>query len=598
MTRRQRLRMLVRYAKPQRRHLVTLVVFSLVPAGLAALQPLVLKFFVDNGLGGAPLEGLAGDVFHSSGLPDSPTTIVVVAGVLFAVLAVLSGAVMDGYSLYWERIGARMVRDASRDVFDALQRLPPTYHARAAKGDSWSRVTTDPSAVYTAVSALFVAPLTEIVTLTVVVLTAWRLDAGLTLLALALVPALAVASRWSSARLKSRATADRREQVSMTAFVTNVIDSLPIVQAYSAEDANVAAFRTLSGRSQRAARRTAAANTGAETIAAVMGSVGVAAVLVVGGLRVIDGVVTIGVLLAFLAYVRTMYGQFRALLRAGRQVKLSEVGLERMHAVLESDARIVDPPTPVSFPRVRAGSSITFENVVFGYDDQVVLDHVDLTIEPGQTVAIVGRTGAGKSTMLDLLSRLVDPWSGTVKIDGVDLRGAAVADVRARVATVRQDPLILPTTVSANIAVARPAADRVAIESAARKAFAHDFILELPDGYDTTLSAGASALSGGQRQRLALARAFLKESPVLVLDEPTSALDAESEWLIVRALRAEAGRRTVVVVAHRLSTVRHADRIVVLDQGRIAEDGPHDVLVRADGLYAKWHHFTLARSPT
>jgi ATP-binding cassette subfamily B protein/subfamily B ATP-binding cassette protein MsbA len=505
---------------------------------------------------------------------------------------------MDVYTLYWEWIGGRMVRDASRDVFDALQRLSPTYHARSATGESWSLVTTDPSSVYTATSALFVAPLLEVVTLTAIVVTAWQLDAGLTLLALSLVPVTAVLSRWSSSRLKSRATVDRRERVSLTSFVTNVIQSLPIVQAYSAEDHNVDAFRKISRRSVGATRRAAAADTGADAMSAVMGSFGVGAVLVYGGILVIDEAITVGVLIAFLSYVRSMYGQFRALLRAGRQARLAEVGLDRMHEVFDSDARIADPDDPTPFPTVPGGSSIRFENVRFGYDDDVVLDDFNLAIEEGQTVAIVGRTGAGKSTVLNLLCRLVDPWSGTVKIDGVDVRSAAVSDVRQRVAIVRQDPLILPATVAANIAIARPGADRDAVESAARRALAHDFIQALPDGYDTVLSSGESSLSGGQRQRLALARGFLKESSILVLDEPTSALDPESESLIVEAMKREGGMRTLIIVTHRLSTARDADRVVVLEHGRIAEDGPPDVLRQTSGFYARLHQLDLAGRST
>lgn len=597
MTRADRRRLLLRYARPRWVHLVALAALSLAVGMLYALQPLTLKLLVDNGINEMTLGGLPGRVFDTLGLSTSPTTIVVVAAVAAVLVAITTVLVMDLITLYWEWIGALMVRDTSRDVFDHLQRLSPTYHARAATGDSLSLVTTDASAVYTAASAILVSPLMQVVTIAMIAASAWRLDPRLTVIAMTMGPLLAVVSRWTSTRLKRRATVARRDQVSVTSFVTDVVGSLPLVQAYSAERENRRMFASITDRSLIATRRTVSAESAADSVSAVIGSIGIAVVLVVGGNGVVNGSTTVGELIVFLTYVRTMDGQFRALLRSGRQIRLAEVGLDRLNAVLLSEDRVPEPADPVPFPIALDGSTIDFDDVTFGYDDGLtVIDHVELSIKAGETIAVVGRTGAGKSTLVSLVARLLDPWDGRVVIDGVDVRDAALDDVRGRVSVVRQDPLILPISIADNIALGRPGADRAAVEHAAHQALADEFIRELPAGYDTVPIDNAADLSGGQRKRIALARAFLKDAPILILDEPTSALDPESESRLVETVERLSKGRTVIIVAHRLATVRRADRVVVVDAGKIVEVGTHQDLVDDDGIYAAFHRLHLSGS--
>jgi ATP-binding cassette subfamily B protein len=622
MTRGDRYRLLSRYGRRQGRHLAALVGLAFLPAAMAALQPLPLKLFVDNALGGAPVTGVPAQVLEAIGVADDPRSLVVVAGVAAIVVGIVAYLTSDATTLYWEWVGARMVRDASRDVFDHLQRLSPSYHARTPEGDSLSLVTTDSSAPYTASNAALVSPVMAAVTMATVGLSAWRLNHGLTLVLLAMTPALAVLSRHLSGHLKRAATRARSERVAVTSFVSQIVHALPVVQAFTAEPQNLTTFRSITDRAVLANRKTAALEASAESVAAVLGAVAAAVVLVLGGRSVAGGGVTLGDLVVFLAYARVLDRQFRSLLSVGRQLRLAEVGIDRLHQVVTSDDRVRDPDDPVAMPTAdppapdavlslrgrlaggapspdHRGLSVRWDHVTFGYEPgRPVLHDIDLRVGSGETVALLGRTGAGKSTLVGLVSRLFDPWEGAVRLGGVDVRRAAVADVRARVAVVRQDPLILPTTVAENVAIARPGASPAEIEVACRRALAAEFVEELPDGYDTVLAENGSSLSGGQRQRLAIARAFLKDASILILDEPTSALDTESEALLVRSIEQVSAGRTVLVIAHRLSTIRRADRAVVLEDGRVVEVGTHDQLLERDGSYARFHHLQTVGAAT
>ncbi|HEX5268008.1 MAG TPA: ABC transporter ATP-binding protein, partial [Acidimicrobiales bacterium] len=316
-----------------------------------------------------------------------------------------------------------------------------------------------------------------------------------------------------------------------------------------------------------------------------------AVVLVVGGRDVLAHRMTVGSLLVFVAYARTLQAQAESLLTVYRALRAGEAGLDRVQAVLGTKEEVPEPAHPVRFPAQEGPSRLEFDRVTFGYNPGTpVLEDITLEIEPGHTVALVGRSGAGKSTLVSLIPRFFDPWSGRVLIDGTDIRDVRVHDVRQKVSVVRQDPLLLPVSMADNIAYGRPGATRDEIEQAARDALASDFIEALPDGYDTVIGERGATLSGGQRQRLAIARALLKDAPILILDEPTAALDAESEAVLVAAVDRLTLHRTVLVIAHRLSTIRRADRIVVLDEGRIVEDGSHTKLMRAGGPYAHMYN--------
>ncbi|MFC3383552.1 ABC transporter ATP-binding protein [Couchioplanes caeruleus subsp. azureus] len=598
MLRARRYRLLLRYPRAQRARLSVLAALTALSAALTAVQPLPLQVLVDNGLSGRPPAGAAGAAFTALGLGGSAASIVLAAAVLTGVTAVLATAVHAVTAWLVETTGLRLTRAVAVDLVDRLQRRSAGFHATRPAGDLMSRVGTDSYAVYAATHALLVGPLLHILTLAAVGLAAWRLNAVLTGVLFAAAPLLALVAHVLGARVKGRALGFRRAQSALVAFVTQVLHALPVVQAYTAEDRNLRAMRDRVDGAVSAGRRAATAETVSESVGGLLSAAAVATVLLVGGHQVLRGRLTVGSLLVFLVYARTIEAEARGLLQLQRDVRVAQAGLDRVLEVLEPAQDVPEPHHPVPLPAAGRGAALDFDQVTFGYQPgRPVLHDITLHIDPGETIALVGPTGAGKSTLAALIPRFLDPWTGHIHYNGTDIRHTRLHQLRTRISIVRQQPLLLPLSIADNIAYGRPDATHHDIEHAARQAHAHDFIQALPHGYDTILGEHGTTLSGGQQQRLAIARALLKDAPVLILDEPTAALDPESEALLVPALTHATTGRTVLIIAHRLSTVRHADRIIVLDNGHITEHGTHTQLLTAGGTYARYHHLHLEATP-
>jgi ATP-binding cassette subfamily B protein/subfamily B ATP-binding cassette protein MsbA len=395
-----------------------------------------------------------------------------------------------------------------------------------------------------------------------------------------LVVAIAVFGGPMKTRMRTRLDLEGR----LIASVQQTLTAIPVVQAFTREELEHARFRRQAQATATAYQRATMADMWFKLAVGLVTTAGTAAVMGVGGLYALEGRVSVGTVLVFLSYLAALYTPLNTLTYTASTLQHARANAERVVEILDTPPDVRDAPDAGD---VRVHGHVVYDDVSFGYDvDRAILRHVSLEARPGEVVAIVGPTGAGKTTLMNLLLRFFDPSSGRITIDGHDLRALRVRGLREQIGVVLQEPFIFPLTIAENIGYGRPEAGRAEIEAAAAAANAAGFIEALPDGYDTLVGERGMTLSGGEKQRLAIARAFLKDAPVLVLDEPTSALDARTERLLLDALARLMAGRTTFIIAHRLSTIQAADRIVVLTDGAVVEQGRHAELLERGGLYA------------
>ncbi|HLT46957.1 MAG TPA: ABC transporter transmembrane domain-containing protein [Rubricoccaceae bacterium] len=560
---------ILRLARPYRLRLGAALVLLLAWSGVGLVVPLGLKALLDSVFeadDGALLDRLA----------------LALLG-LFALQAMLG--VAGGYLLDWT--GERVVADLRQRLYAHLHRLGLRFFADTRTGEITSRLTNDVAKVQTAVTDDIEQALTLALTLTGSAALMLALNWRLALAVFLVVPPVALASRYVGGvvRRLSREIQDRLAET--TAVAEEAIGAVRVVQAFGREEHEVgrygAAVEELFGASRRRAIITAAFwnSVGLLFLGALVG------IFWFGGREVLAGRLTAGDLVAFIFYAFNIARSVGGASRLYASFNGAAGASERIFELLDTPPEIVDAPGARPLPRPIRGA-VAFEGVTFGYEPgRPVLRDVSFTVEPGQTVALVGPSGAGKTTLLNLVPRFYAPDAGAVRLDGHDLRDLTVASVRAAISVVAQDVQLFGASLAENIRYGRLDATDAEVEAAARAANIHDFIASLPEGYATTVGERGVKLSGGQRQRVAIARAVLKDPAVLLLDEATSALDAESERAVQEALYRLAQGRTTFVIAHRLATVRRADRILVLDGGRVVEDGTHEALTARGGLYAR-----------
>jgi ATP-binding cassette subfamily B protein/subfamily B ATP-binding cassette protein MsbA len=560
----------------------TVAILQVLAIGVLELaKPWPLKVIVDNVLGGHPLDwpGLR-DL-------DARALLAVACGALvgaYVLLGVLS--VTSNYATI--SVGQRMVNDFRSELYAHLQRLSLAFHSRRAVGDLLYRLTADTFAIQTLTMNGFFPLLTSLVLLVGMVVVMVRLDWTLTLIALAVVPLLFISITAMSRQITSLATDARVKESALWAVAQQTMGAIRVIQAFTTEDDEQRRFLATSRESLAANLRLYTFQTVYSAFVSVLIAGGTAAVLWIGASHVLSGRLTIGDVLVFTSYLASLYAPINSLTQTFGLVQSARVGAERVFEILETAPDLADGSRDLR--RGDVHGAITFDEVRFGYDpERTVLREVSFHARAGELVAVVGATGAGKTTLVSLVPRFYDPTAGRVLLDGIDVREFRLKALRQQVAMVLQPALVFPTTVRENIAYGRPEANAAQIREAAHLAQLDAFLERLPAGLDTMVGEGGATLSAGEQLRITIARAILRDAPLLILDEPTSALDAETEALVMQGLERLMAGRTTFVIAHRLSTVRRADTILVLDEGRIVEQGSFTELVARGGHFARLH---------
>ena len=487
------------------------------------------------------------------------------------------------------RLGERVVADIRRALFDRVLGMSPAFFERIMTGEVLSRITTDTTLILSVIGSSVSVALRNVLMLLGGLVLLFLTSAKLTGLVLLIVPAVVVPIIVLGRRLRQLSRENQDWIASSSGSASEALSSVQTVQAFTHEAQTRADFATVTEKSFQSAKTRAGTRAVMTIIVIFLTFTGIVGVLWIGARDVRAEVMTVGELIQFVIYAVMVAGAVGALSEIWGELQRAAGATERLVELLNTVDAVQDPALPAALPRPVRGE-IAFENVTFRYParpETSALNGISLTVRTGETVALVGPSGAGKTTILQLLMRFYDPQSGRITLDGIPLTAMTRADFRSVIAMVPQDPVIFATSARENIRFGRPDATDAEVEEAAHAAAAHDFLTALPQGYDSYLGERGVMLSGGQKQRVAIARAILRDARLLLLDEATSALDAESERAVQTAVERLAEGRTTIVVAHRLATVKRADRIVVFDQGRIAAIGTHEALVAEGGLYAR-----------
>jgi ATP-binding cassette, subfamily B, bacterial len=561
------LRRLAREARPFWRHITMVFVLGFLATPLALLTPVPLKIAVDSVLGDHPLPGFLASVVPDS-VEDSKDALLIFTGAMFAGVALLKQLQGLSQTVLQSYTGEKLLLRFRSKLFQQSQRLSLMYHDRVGTADSAYRVIEDAKSIqYIAVHSL-VSIVTAVVTLLSMLYVTFRVDSVLALITLSVVPLLAFLSVRFRRRLRARSRQVKKLESGALSVVQEVLTGLRVVKAFSQEEREHERFYERASDGMLARVRLVFAESAYSLAVGAAVGMGGALVLYVGVRRVQEGVMTLGDLLLVMGYLTQLYSPIKTMAKKAGTLQNYLASAERAFGLLDEAPEV--PERPDALPIQRARGAVRFSRVSFAYEPgRAALADISLEVPPGSKVGIAGHTGAGKSTLMNLLIRFYDPSSGRIEVDGADVRDYRLSDLRAQFGIVLQEPLLFSTSIAENIAYARPEAKSPEIEWAARAANAHDFISKLPEGYDTQVGERGLRLSGGERQRISLARAFLRDAPILILDEPTSSVDVGTEATILEAMERLMVGRTSFMIAHRLSTLDVCDFRVELAEGRL-----------------------------
>jgi ATP-binding cassette subfamily B protein len=550
------------------------------------LEPWPLKLVLDTVLKSKHNSGWLNRLIVSIAGTD-PYSVLAAASIFVLIIAAFDGACTYAEKYYTTSVGQWVMHDLRKTLYSHIQRMSLAFHDHSQTGDLISRVTSDIDAVQSFITSNLLDTLINSVTLAgmigVMLYVNWRF----TLIAISVAPVMFFIVYRYTRLIKKASREVRKKQSEIVSTIQEVLTSIRIVKAFAREDYEQKRLEEQSLENVEIALRARGLKAKLTPVVQILTAVGTAMVLWFGGRLALQGALDPGSLVLFIWYLGKMYKPMQDLSKVPDAYSKAAVGYERIQEVLQAHRDVQDMPKSRPAPRFKG--RIEFENVTFAYDDDPTLSNVNFTIEAGQLAALVGPTGAGKSTIINLIPRFYDPNEGVVKIDGHDIKRFRQKSLREQISFVLQDTVLFHAPIWQNIAYGKPDARRDEILRAAELANVTEFVDKCPQGFDTMVGERGVTLSQGQRQRIAIARAIIRDTPILIMDEPTSGLDAVSEKLVIDALDRLMENRTCIIVAHRLSTIRRADVILVVKEGGIAESGSHDELMKKNGLYSELH---------
>jgi subfamily B ATP-binding cassette protein MsbA len=570
----------MKFVKPYRWQIVGTILIGLMKFGLPLLIPLLLKYIVD-------------DILLTDGrsATDKTNELLLIMGSIFAVFLVLRPPIEYYRQYFAQWTASKILYDLRDKLFDHIQRLSLRFYSNNRAGEIISRVIHDVEQTKNFVITGLMNFWLDLATILVVIIIMFQVDFTLTLVSIMLFPLYGFSIKYFYSRLRELTRVRSQALAEVQGHLHERVQGMPVIQSMAIEDYEQEQFQKQNNNFLTKALVHTSWN--AKTFAVVNTITDIAPLLVIGyaGYQVINGGLTVGEMVMFVAYIDRLYNPLRRLINSSTTLTQSLASMDRVFEFADEKYDITNKTDAKESQTARG--DVRFENVSFRYEEKesYVLKNINLQVDEGETIALVGMSGGGKSTLVSLLPRFYDVTEGSIKLDGVDIRDVTVQSLRKQIGIVLQDNILFSDSVRENIALGKPDATMEEIIEAAKAANAHDFISNLPEGYETKVGERGVKLSGGQKQRVAIARVFLKNPPILVMDEATSALDLESEHLIQESLERLAANRTTFVVAHRLSTITHASRIVLLEHGEIVEIGSHEELMKKQGNY--YHLFNI-----